>query len=224
MNYADKPKIAWSAFPTVQTGWQDLILRPMEKSDVAEFCVAVRDSYPHLGLGRFAYMHQQGYYEQAARPVEGRDGTGIICGFSGGKLVYGLVSELDPVTRSIMIAAVFVTTEFRKNPPVIAALRAAHINMYHWFVRSNIEYAFTYCTASHTVSQTMMEEYGFKVGGIMPGFALSKMGYGIELPVESDYYRENLVYYYRFFNDGEQLTNKRLRFTAQAQKFWDLQK
>lgn len=224
MNYADKPKIVWAAFPTVQTNWQDMVMRPLQKADVPEFCTAVRESYPHLGLGRFAFMHQQGYYEQAARPLEGRDGTGIICAYAGDKLVYGLVSELDAATRSVLIAAVFITPEFRKNPPVVAAIRAAHSNMERWYIASHIEYAFTYCTASHTASQAMMEEYGFKVGGIMPGFALSKLSYGIDLPVPSDYYRENLVYYYRYFNDGEQLTNKRVRFTAQAQKFWDLQK
>ncbi len=222
MSYQEKPKPQWQPFSPVKIDWKDLVLRPLEQADVVDFCDAVKRSFPHLGEGRATYMLTESYYEKAARPLEDRDGTAILCAYSEGKLVYGIIHELDAQTRSIFLSVAFITPEFRKNPSVVAASFDVFPKIKDWWNRSNAEYAFSYCTTGHAVSQMVTEQAGFRVGGIMPGFALSKRSYGVEIPVESSYYRENVVYYYQYLNDGELLANKRVRLTAEAQRFWDL--
>jgi RimJ/RimL family protein N-acetyltransferase len=180
-------------------------IRPIDTPDIPAVAALYSTYYPHLYKSSRHYLLGEAFYrEEACLLSSWQEDAGRKAYFMGlietadtGEAIFAFGSCRELYDRAIQNLAIVLKPEYR------GTFLTHHYLKYleEVFRQSGVDYVYGTAQARDVIAQKLALKAGYKVGGIMPG--------AFRWAVDEDaYYRDMLVYMYKFYNGSEAYSTK----------------
>ncbi len=180
-------------------------IRPIDLKDIPIVASLYNTYYPHLYQSSRHFLLEESFYKTEAALLSNWESDsleknyfiGLIETVPENEIIFAFGAWKDPHDRMIQALAIVLKPEYR-------GVDLAHYPMDYLnriIEESGVDYAFGTAQARDVIAQKICLRGGYKFGGIMPGaFRWSFDG--------KTYYRDMLIYVYKFFNGAEKYSTK----------------
>ncbi len=202
----DLPPIRWPKLvESVTVNGHEHTLRPINWSDIEVVANFYRKNYPELYNSSRHFLMEPSFYEEHVAMLdawerhhaERRYFIGLLERADTGALMVTFGFLRDAHDRTAQGLALVVEDEFRGQ----GFTRILFSYADRLLAASGVDYAFGHAQAMDDRGQRSALRGGWQVGGIMPGAKRVACDNG-------RYYRDLLVYMYKFYNGAERYTTR----------------
>lgn len=180
-------------------------IRPIDKTDVEEVVAMFNNYYPHLFSSSRQDMQQQSFYESKVAMLADWESDsinkeyfiGVFEDLTNNHLAFAFGLFRDSFDKAIKGMAMVIHKDYRHTK-----LASYYVDYLVKFLEeSGCDYVSVGISSSDLIAQNMAFKMGLRPGGIMPGaFRWSHDG--------EHYYRDMLIYFYKFCNGAEKYSTK----------------
>lgn len=184
---------------------REFVLRPLEGRDADDIAELYRIHYPSLWGSQREQFHSPDFFRERVALAECWDADRaskdymfvVIEELASGQIIYAAGYAKDDVNRSVQGLAVCMNPAFRGK----GVVKATYDYFFKAIPAMGIDYFHGTASARDVIAQKMALNLGLRFGGIMPGcWKWSVDG--------EHYYRDMLIYMYRYFNGSEAYATK----------------
>lgn len=212
----DDRKISW---PNIEKNILDnkYRLRPLREDEIDQIVDIYRVGFPELYGNTF---HGIALWSDSVSNLL-RTGQGFMKGdwfvyvvekIDEKKLVGAMLIRMDKGNMSIHWESGVIHPEYRGTKGLFRSMCIFNDEVAK---SSGAEYSSIIVATFHTISQILIKELGWTIRGVFPGFLLSWNH-------EDKYYRRTIVYFDKFFNNGEELVPKDIELIPEAEMIFKL--
>ena len=183
---------------TDSTNW---VIRPICQKDVNQVVQLFREYYPELSGSEREHFLEESFFNSDVALLDSWEEScreklwfvGVLQEVESRKIFGAFSFRKGKYDRIVQGTAMVIETS-RRNKSFFAGV---YDYWYTMIPAMPLEYYFTEVSTRHVYAQKIAVRLGLKMGGLMPGAIRRSKS-------ENSFYRDTLIYMYRYFNGAEQ--------------------